>query len=250
MLAICLATLPSCDGPAVQQMLARSGMGSPMRYDATLIPHLIGKQRFQIPANCYDAPLEVERHVDGYAQTSGALLAMLLPDLECRTKATQRRFQAVGDDNPRINVLIGTIGEGVDRKSLLYKYVCVQMGMARNEDCAGRIKRLADNATDDVSFAHQSDFDRTMHVAFGTQSLGSEYLTDHRISKNDRSYVKCSRRQHRSRDNPEVSTVPRCTLYFYFEDLLVQIDYARGLNLSPVKLETAIRKRLNGFKRA
>jgi len=78
--------LASCDGPTIgdADSAARSGMGSPLRTDERAVPLVLAGERYEIPANYFDAPLQPKGFVGEIPIVNGVLLLGSEPDFNAR----------------------------------------------------------------------------------------------------------------------------------------------------------------------
>lgn len=78
--------LASCDGPTTRDAdrAAHSGMGGPMRTDERAVPLVLAGERYEIPANYFDAPLQPKGFVGEVPIVDGVLLLGSEPDFNGR----------------------------------------------------------------------------------------------------------------------------------------------------------------------
>lgn len=239
--------LSACDEGS--RMLARSGMGSPMRYDAEPIKHRIKGNYFQIPANCYDAPIEVEGYDDGYAIDDGALFVTILPTLACRTQETKRRFQETGPGRSRLMILVSATGQGVQPNDGFDRNFLFLSCQTKHSSCIpGSLKSVKETQGE-----HFYQFNvNSLRVPISGSAAGSAQgsnafdTVDVIYSKVRRSFAICT--QFTSAKVSGLSPrIPGCQHFFRYRNLIIKLNYGRAWLDSRNTIETAV-TRLTAFQ--
>ncbi len=86
------------------------GFSAPNRFDTTPIKLRIGSARYAIPANYFDAPLEVKGKDGEYSIVIGFLILGLLPEFDGKTPGNWREIATTLGWGQKINFLINLPG--------------------------------------------------------------------------------------------------------------------------------------------
>lgn len=226
--------LLSCDDSNVPEVISRSGMGSPMRYDAEPIKIRVKGNYFIVPANCFDSPIETSGYDNGYAIDDSALWTMLWPLLQCRNQENARGYQKTGQSRPRLDILIQGVSKNVDKTKVFEKHYDDRVKAPGAISNAVVTKRAIDD-------------DSLRFTVIGQRAglpKGDLDFYDIIKEKNRLSYTICSRSYPNRKVGPKVGN---CTSYFIYKDLFIDVHYGRGWLSQHGEIEASIIRKLEDF---
>ena len=102
-----------------------SRLGAPVSFDTSLVKLRLADLKLIIPANCLDAQV-TPKSIDGAGFTidSDLLIAVILPILQCRSRASRKEYERTGHTEPRVSILVASLIErltATDVLSRLYR---------------------------------------------------------------------------------------------------------------------------------
>lgn len=250
LLTLILGTLlAGCDNK--NSAIARSGMASPMRYDEEPIKQRLKGNYFTVPANCYDSPLEVEGNDQGYTIDDSALLVMLLPDLQCRTRQNKALFQVTGPKMRWMLVLIQGFGRVDHVKAFNKVFDFLSCNDGRSTCVAGSRRLVEQNA----GFNHL-EFDKLEYHSRPAFRDGNgemvetvelkPVISDVYYQKDRHSYTICERPYIGKRRGSRMMR-PMCRQNFLYRNIQIQLSYARNFLRYRDGIELLVKEKLNSF---
>jgi hypothetical protein len=173
----------------------------------------LGSQRLSIPSGCIAMPIDWKKENQGVIQEDALLLAMLLPDFECRAPANARKFNETGEAKPSVYFLIRAANHslGVD----------VILRRAYRFETEGHPDYVAGSAR----WGHSGNLTlkRRIYLANGPHNVDIDVVG----SPEDGSFVACTRPIAAGGVGGS-SSVPMCEQYFGYGELYVKAGYGRA----------------------
>lgn len=173
----------------------------------------LGARSLAVPRNCLDMPIGTPATAGAEIVEEALLIAMLLPDLECRTPENTAHFGKTGATKPGLFVLIHSVNPtlGVDgalRRSYRFE----------TEDHPGYIPGSINRVAPD-----QVTLLRKKYLANGYRRVAVDVIG----SASDGTFVVCTRSAAGGGVNGSDS-VPMCRQYFGDGGLYVKASYGRA----------------------
>jgi hypothetical protein len=236
-------------------------MMSPMSDRTVAVRQRMMSGYFRIPENCYDSPLEPEGNDHGYVIDNGALLAMTLPNLECRTPQNRRQLQEVGPDGRRLMILLSGYGPAVSETSrrdetFEWQYIrdsCQNGDRDGPASCySNSYRKISENQTE-IFGQYRMRYQVTGRDIIINNKIDGRWMVDISVpvdvyrSKAGLSFAICSHSYRGRRETRSVT--PPCKLVFRYRDMLVQATFGRSQLPRRWKLEQQIRAWLDHYRR-
>jgi hypothetical protein len=203
------------------------GVGAPVTFETSPVKLRLTDLRLVVPANCLDAQV-TPKGVDeaGFTIDTDLLIAAVLPQLECRSRANRAQFEQTGHTASRVSILISSIKKRLSSNEVVNRLYRLESRKSANVEIVG----IDEDSVTSIARAAPGSISNGDNATPSFTAISALKSSGFTVCKG---YNRVP--------------VPQCKTTFPLGRSIVDVRYAAGHLHQRNEIEAAVKQRLAGF---